>query len=104
MTNKDKLTGALLGAIAGVITGILLAPKSGKETRTELETKYEGIRDDLSQKIHNVKKITQETYDDVVDEVVSNYENQKKIGVDEGRELRKSLKEGYERIKEKMKE
>lgn len=36
--SKDKLAvGALFGAIAGFVTGILIAPKSGKETRTDLK-------------------------------------------------------------------
>ena len=42
--NKDNsgrsfVAGAILGALAGVAVGFLTAPKSGKETRDELEQK-----------------------------------------------------------------
>lgn len=45
MANKTKkkgssgvfFIGAALGALAGAVTGILTAPKSGKETRADIE-------------------------------------------------------------------
>lgn len=47
--SKGKFAiGALLGAAAGFITGILTAPKSGKETRVEIEAKTNEIKADVT--------------------------------------------------------
>lgn len=49
--SKGKFAiGALLGAAAGFITGILTAPKSGKETRAEIESKTNEIKADVTKK------------------------------------------------------
>lgn len=42
----DKLAlGAIIGGIAGYITGVLTAPKSGKQTRTDIVDKVESVKD-----------------------------------------------------------
>lgn len=47
---RDKRSGAsfiiafILGSLMGLITGIMLAPKSGSETRRELQDIREGLR------------------------------------------------------------
>lgn len=39
MSKGKFVLGAVLGAAAGVVAGLLTAPKSGKETRTDLKKK-----------------------------------------------------------------
>lgn len=50
--SKGKFAlGALFGAAAGLVTGILTAPKSGKETRSDLKKKAKEIKEDASDKL-----------------------------------------------------
>lgn len=43
--NKSKLAfGAIVGAAAGVIAGLLTAPRSGDETRTDLNKKAKELK------------------------------------------------------------
>jgi gas vesicle protein len=37
--------GALIGGLAGYVTGIMTAPKSGKQTRTDIANKAESVKD-----------------------------------------------------------
>ena len=45
MSTKSKVAlGALVGAVAGIIAGVLTAPKSGKETRTNIKEKASELK------------------------------------------------------------
>jgi gas vesicle protein len=70
-TKGDKniahvFTGMLLGSLAGAVTVLLLAPQSGKETRTQLKEKglelrnraTEVVEDGVAQVRTNIDKIT----------------------------------------------
>lgn len=49
--NKSKLAfGALIGAAAGIVAGLLTAPKSGKETRMNLNAKAKEIKSEAENK------------------------------------------------------
>jgi Gas vesicle protein len=37
--------GAVIGVVAGVVAGVLTAPKSGKETRADIKTKAQELKD-----------------------------------------------------------
>lgn len=71
--SKNKFAlGAILGAVAGMVAGILTAPKSGKETRGDLKTKADELKEkatvaseDLMQKAEGVKKQVEDTINKV---------------------------------------
>ena len=67
----DKLAlGALIGGIAGYITGVLTAPKSGKQTRTDIVDKVESVKDGAESQLQ-----------DAVDELNGTINNLKSKGV-----------------------
>ena len=43
--SKAVFTGVLLGGLTGAITALLFAPRSGKETREQIQTKVTDVRD-----------------------------------------------------------
>jgi gas vesicle protein len=43
------------GAILGVVAGVLLAPKSGKETRKDIQTLATKVSKEVSQAAHRTK-------------------------------------------------
>lgn len=67
----DKLAlGAIIGGIAGYITGVLTAPKSGKQTRTDIVDKVESVKDGAENQLQ-----------DAVDELNGTINNLKLKGV-----------------------
>lgn len=98
MSMKDYLLGLITGAMAGV----LFSPKSGKETREDMRWHYFEMKDRIFENLSEIKNITKETYDNVVNSVVSGYEDTKKITSREAADIKKELMEGYDQIK-KMK-
>ena len=59
--------GALIGIAAGFMTGILTAPKSGKETRTELKLKALEAKDEAIIKANEAKRKAGDVAEDVVE-------------------------------------
>lgn len=61
--------GALIGAVAGVIAGVLTAPKSGKETRTDLKNKAAELKVEAAKRADEVKTRSGEIVSEVKDKV-----------------------------------
>ncbi|MFC0474022.1 YtxH domain-containing protein [Robertmurraya beringensis] len=53
--SKEFLMGAIIGGLVGAATALFLAPKSGKEMRTELNTQAESLKGKTSQ-LYDVAK------------------------------------------------
>ena len=89
----------LFWALTGFIAGILLAPKSGKETRENMRTYYFEMKDKILENLSQIKDITKDTYENVVNSVVKGYEEAKLVTSGEAAQIRSELKDGYTRIK-----
>ena len=96
MSTRHFLFGAMLGAIAG----ILYAPKAGKRTQEDLRRYYFQMKDTILENLGEIKNITKETYENVVDSVVTGYEEAKIITSWEAFRVREDLKAGYRRVKD----
>ncbi|AYA77409.1 YtxH domain-containing protein [Bacillus sp. Y1] len=53
--SKEFLMGAIIGGLVGAATALFLAPKSGKEMRTEINTQAENLKGKTSQ-LYDVAK------------------------------------------------
>ncbi len=70
MAKKSNfLKGLLLGSFIGSAFGVLFAPKSGKEMRKELATKYKEAEKLVQQKVKELEPLTKEAYKKIVNEV-----------------------------------
>lgn len=67
---KDVAAGVVAGAILGALAGVLLAPKSGEETRKDLAEFVDSTKEKLAKKLREVKDVTKQEYDRLVDLVV----------------------------------
>jgi gas vesicle protein len=87
------------GALAGFIAGVLFAPKSGRRTREAMRSYYFEMKDQILENLPQIKDITKETYDNVVNSVVTGYEEARLVTSSEAVQIKNELKSGYERIK-----
>lgn len=56
MKKHQVVVGTLVAAAAGLVAGILTAPKSGKETRSDIKKRAEEMRDTAGDKADEVSK------------------------------------------------
>ncbi|MFS0837528.1 YtxH domain-containing protein [Paenibacillus sp. 1P03SA] len=57
---KDLVFGALLGSVAGAVTALLLAPKSGKELRSDIAVQAANVSEKTQAIARNVGEKTSE--------------------------------------------
>ena len=70
MDNSGKTTVAfLLGALAGGVLGILFAPKSGKETRSDLQRYLKEAETSLQKKKIEIKEAASRQMDKIKEQV-----------------------------------
>lgn len=87
ITRANFLEGLLVGSLAGVMAGILLAPKSGREFRSELEAKSKETKDKaealLAEARHRVKEFQKEVSEgrSKVKEILTGHGNGGKEGL-----------------------
>ena len=56
-----KLLGLVAAAGVGYVVGLLFAPKSGKETRSDIKSKLDNLKETTSEKVDNAKDIYDES-------------------------------------------
>ncbi len=61
MSSKNTLIALAAGAALGAVAGLLLAPASGRETRSKLKKKGEDLRDQLTDLMDQGKELMDET-------------------------------------------
>jgi gas vesicle protein len=60
MNGKDFLLGAVVGGVLGAVTALLLAPKSGRELRTDIADGYHTVSDKTQEIAGTVSQKSQE--------------------------------------------
>lgn len=99
MDKKDVAAGVVVGAVLGALAGVLLAPKSGKETREDLSKFVDSTKEKLAKKLHEMKKVTKEEYDRLVDLVVTEGGETWNVAKEDLDQLRTDLKTRYDEVK-----
>ncbi len=92
--------GALLGTAIGFISGVLLAPRAGRETRSEIQNtvnhaseeaqeKIGDIKDTISNRVTSVKECLSGAVDDTKHDLQNAYSEVKKSG----KEIKEEIKD-----------
>lgn len=102
MDTKDVAAGVAVGAVLGALAGVLLAPKSGEETRKELAKFVDSTKENLAKKLQEVKNLTQQEYDRLVDLVVKESGETWDVAEDDLGQLRTDLKTRYDEVKKRL--
>jgi gas vesicle protein len=87
------------GALTGLIIGWLSAPESGRKTRQGMRTLYFEMKDRILEDMSEIKDISRETYENVVNSVVRGYEEARLVTSGEAAQIKNELKTGYGRIR-----
>ena len=95
MTNRSFF----LGALTGVVLGLMFAPGSGKRTRQAMRGHYFEMKDRILEALSQIKDISRETYENVVNSVVTGYEEARLVTSGEAAQIRSELKNGYQRVR-----
>jgi gas vesicle protein len=95
------MKGFAMGAALGAIAGILFAPRGGKETQKMLKDKAHEVKGMVAAKAAELKKISEESYAQLVEEAVF-VAKQKKMSAKEIDALKKDLLARYKDLKKKF--
>lgn len=101
--NKGIIIGASVGALAGVIAGVLFAPKSGKETRADIVSYVQEMKDKIADELTKAGDVTKDAYNKIVDKVVMVYELEKKITAEDAKDIKEKLDSNYDQVKKAIK-
>lgn len=63
MKKSHFVIGTVIGAAAGLVAGLLTAPKSGKDTRTDLKDKAEKMKSDAIESAKSVEGKAKDTFE-----------------------------------------
>ncbi len=99
---KDFAAGIAAGAVFGALAGILFAPKSGQETREDVKQFVEHSKEKIASKVKEVRDLTREQYDRIVDIVVDEGGKTVDVAKEDLSQLKSDLKARYDAVKERL--
>jgi gas vesicle protein len=76
---KCGMIGFIIGAAVGAVTALFLTTRTGEELRADLKKVALEIRDKVEERASKIKNLTKEKYDEIVNNVVSNYQKAKEF-------------------------
>lgn len=104
-THRHESSGnSALAFLAGAATALaagayFLYGPDGKRHRRQVENGMDRLKRELVSRMNEVSDITQEKYEDVVDELLKNYGLAKRLGKDRAARLSTTLKKRWEEMK-----
>ena len=75
--SKKFAFGAVIGVVAGVVAGVLTAPKSGKETRADIQSKALELKDKAVDTSEVAKEKATKTAEDLKERGTQAFEDAK---------------------------
>lgn len=93
---------AILGTLAGAVAGVLLSPKSGKETRKDIQDAANKIKKQVAQKVSKLKKFTKKDYDKIVGQVMAEYNAVKKFSQEDLNEIATDIKNRWKDVEKEV--
>ncbi len=78
-TVRGAFIGFTLGFVAGAVTALLLTTKTGEELRSDIRKVAKEAVDKVEEQAGRIKNITKARYNEIVNNVVSNYKKLKDL-------------------------
>jgi gas vesicle protein len=89
----------IFGVIVGAIAGIFLSPKSGKQNQENFKKWMSDTQAEIYSRAKGAQDITQEKFDEIVDQVAQKREAIKDIKEEEWDSFVKDMKKHWNRVK-----
>ena len=104
MTKKHPfVVGAALGTIVATATALFFTQtKSGKKVIKDARQHALHLGKAVTKKVQKVKKLSQQKYEEIVDEVVDEYTAKKKMARTEAQKMQKELKKKWAEVKKEL--
>ena len=102
---KPSHYGAALiaGALVGMAAGLFVQSKNGKLLRKDLQKKGADVQKRLMKELKNVKELTADKYEEIVDKMLAYYEQTKEVAKNEVPEVRKFLMKNWKEVNKQLK-
>lgn len=92
----------LVGLAAGVATGLFLKSEKGEEMTEDAKKQMRDIQKQLTKKFKGLKKVTKETYEEMVDDLVSQYGETKDLAEEQLKKMKQNLLDQWEHVREQL--
>ncbi len=104
MKNKDKMVGVGIGAtaVAAAAGAYLLLGKRGAKNREAIADWALQLKEDVQEKLLELKEVNQEAYNDIVDEASKRIAKTKKVSASELTRLTGELKSSWTNISKQL--
>lgn len=99
---KGTLKGAAVGALIASAAALLLAPQSGKKSRTELQKLMDTASKDIQKKMKKVKTMTKEEYEHFFLKSLADATQKKQEAAAVIEDVSAIVKKGWEDIKQEL--
>lgn len=100
---KGTLKGAALGALVASAAALLLAPKSGKKTRADLNKLLDTVSKDLQKKAKKMQNLSQAQYEELFLHSLAQAARKKEEIVDVLSDVAAVLKKGWGDVRQELK-
>lgn len=100
---KGTLKGAALGALVASAAALLLAPKSGKKTRADLNKLLDTVSKDLQKKAKKMQNLSQSQYEELFLHSLAQAARKKEEIVDVLSDVATVLKKGWGDVRQELK-
>lgn len=92
------------GLVAGVAAGLFLRSEKGQGMTEELKKKTKRFQRELRTKLREVKELSKEKYEEIIDDLVDQYAQTKVFAKNELKKLKEYLMDQWEDVREQMQE
>ncbi len=92
---KSAGAGLAAGVVLGLAAGLFLRSDKGKKLQKDVELKARLLQKQLIARVELIEELTQEKYEDLVDEVLVAYAKSKTVAKEELPELRRELRKQW---------
>jgi hypothetical protein len=102
-TSKYVIGASVAAAVAAGIVGFLTQTAKGKKLAKKGKAYAADIASQVAHRAERIRGLSRAAYDRIVDEVVGQYQEQKKLNTEAGKELAAQLKKEWNAVKKELK-
>ena len=92
----------LAGMTAGIAAGMFLKSDKGQEMTEDAKKQAKVLHKQLLKKVKNLKVLSKEKYEDLVDDLIEQYRHTKELAESQIHDMRERLMDQWDNVREQM--